>query len=178
MIRPIILYGDPILELESTEVQKSNLIDINHLIEDLFETMHKASGIGLAGVQIGIPLRIFVIDAKIEKEDFYFSGTFINPKILKEWGEEEKHPEGCLSIPQITALVSRLPNIELEWYDEKWDYHKEVFDGFAARIIQHEYEHLDGEIYVDRLDRMWQEMLVTPLDLIINRKIEVPYLWK
>ena len=178
MVRPIILYGDPVLEIKSTEVKKSNLLDVTHLISDLFETMHRANGVGLAGVQIGVPVRVFVIDANLEKEDFHFKNSFINPKILREWGEAEKHPEGCLSIPQIAALVSRLPNIELEWYDESWTYHKEIFDGFAARIIQHEYEHLDGEIYVDRLDLMWQEMLKTPLDLIRKRKVEVPYLYK
>ena len=178
MVRPIILYGDPVLEIKSTEVKKSSLLDVTHLIADLFETMHRANGVGLAGIQIGIPLRVFVIDANLEKEDFHFKGEFINPKILREWGEPEKHPEGCLSIPQITALVSRLPNIEFEWWDEKWDYHKEIFDSYTARIIQHEYEHLDGEIYVDRLDLMWKEMLKTPLELIKKRKVEVPYLYK
>jgi peptide deformylase len=181
MIRPIILYGDPILELESTEVQKNSKIDIKPIIVDMFETMHKANGVGLAAIQIGIPLRIFIIDAHLNTQNFPkfdFSGTFINPNILKEFGNLVKHPEGCLSVPQITALVERLSNIELEWWDENWEYHKQEFDGYSARIIQHEYEHLNGNIYIDRLDKMWKKMLESPLNLISKRKLEVPYLFK
>ena len=178
MVRPVILYGDPILKLVSTEVQESSKADIVPLIQDMFETMRQANGVGLAGVQIGVPLRVFVVDAKLENEDFRFTGTFINPKILREWGEPVKHPEGCLSVPQIAAMVSRLPSIELEWYDEEWTYHKKVFEGFAARIIQHEYEHLDGGIYIDNLDLMWREMLSTSLKIIEKRLIEVPYQFK
>lgn len=184
MIRPIILYGDPILELVSTEVQKYSKIDIKPIIIDMFETLHKANGVGLAAVQIGIPLKLFIVDAHLKNQvdknipEFNFSGIFINPKILKEYGELIKHPEGCLSVPQITALVERLSNIELEWWDENWEYHKQEFDGYTSRIIQHEYEHLNGNIYIDKLDKMWRKMLESPLNLISKRKLEVPYLFK
>lgn len=178
MVRPIVLFGDPMLRLISTEVQKNSKIPIEPLLVDMFETVKKANGAGLAAIQVGVPLRIFVVDANLEKEDFHFKQSFINPKILKEWGEPEKHPEGCLSIPQLTAMISRLPNIEFEWYDEEWVYHKEEFSGYAARIIQHEYEHLNGGLYVDELDLMWSEMFKIPLDLIEKRKIKLPYLWR
>jgi len=178
MVRPIILYGDPTLELTSTEVRKSDSGDIKSLISDMFETMHRANGVGLAAVQIGIPLRVFVAEAHIEKENFHLRGAFINPTILREFGDNVKHPEGCLSIPQIAAVVERPSSIEIEWWDEKWEYHKEVFEGFAARIIQHEYDHLAGELYVDKLDKMWKEMIEIPLNLIKERRIEISYLYK
>lgn len=175
MIRPVTLYGDPSLELVSTEVKKGTE---TALISDMFETMHKAGGVGLAGIQIGIPLRIFVIEAHIEKENFHFREVFINPHILREFGELVKHPEGCLSVPQLAAMVERPSTIEIEWWNEKWEYQKQVFDGFAARIIQHEYDHLDGNLYIDKLDKMWREMIEVPLMLIRERKIEIPYLYK
>ena len=178
MIRPILLYGDPALELKSTEVRKESLLEVQGLISDMFETMHKANGIGLAAVQIGVPLRVFVVEAHLEEENFHFRGVFINPHIIREFGENVKHPEGCLSVPQIAALVERPSTIEMEWWDEKWEYHKEVIDGFAARIIQHEYDHLAGELYIDKLDKMWREMIDISLDRIKTRRIEIPYLYK
>jgi peptide deformylase len=175
MVRPITLYGDPSLELESTEVKRGTEIP---LISDLFETMHKAGGVGLAAVQIGIPLRVFVIEAHLEKENFHFREVFINPHIIREFGELVKHPEGCLSVPGIAAFVERHSTIEIEWWNEKWEYQKQVLDGFAARIVQHEYDHLSGELYVDKLDKMWREMIDVSLKLIEERNIEIPYLYK
>jgi len=175
MVRPITLYGDPSLEIVSTEVRRGTEVA---LISDMFETMHKAGGVGLAAVQIGIPLRVFVIEAHLEKENFHFREVFINPYIIREFGELVKHPEGCLSVPQIAALVERPSNIEIERWNEKWEYKKEVFDGFAARIIQHEYDHLEGNLYVEKLDKMWREMIDVPLSLIKDRKMEIPYLYK
>ena len=176
MIRPITLYGDPSLTIESTEVRKTPEVSV--FISDMFETMHKANGVGLAAVQIGIPLRIFVIEAHLEKEDFHFREIFINPHMIREFGDLVKHPEGCLSIPQITALVERYSTIEIEWWNEKWEYQKQVIDGFAARMIQHEYDHLSGNLYIDKLDKMWREMIAIPLMLIEQRKMEIPYLYK
>jgi len=175
MIRPITLYGDPSLEIVSTEIRRGTEVA---LVSDMFETMHKAGGVGLAAVQIGIPLRVFAIEAHLEKENFHFREVFINPNMIREFGELVKHPEGCLSIPQIAALVERPSSIEIEWWNEKWEYKKEVFEGFAARIIQHEYDHLSGQLYVDKLDKMWREMIDIPLNLIKERKFEVSYLFK
>ena len=179
MIRPIILLGDPLLSQVSVEISESQKADIHMLIEDLFETMHKANGVGLAAVQIGVPIRVFVIEAHMENEDFHFRGAFINPKILREWGDQVKHPEGCLSVPGLAGIVERPENIEMEWYDENWEYHKKTFDGYAARIIQHEYDHLEGKVYVDYLDTMWKKALERPLENIRNREFEeLHYAWK
>jgi peptide deformylase len=178
MIRPIILYGDPALELESTEVRGESIVEVRSLVSDMFETMHKANGIGLAAIQIGIPLRIFIIEAHLPEENFHFREVFINPHIINEDGPLVRHPEGCLSVPQLTAIVERPENIEIEWLDDKWEYRKEKFSGIAARIIQHEYDHLDGNLYIDRLDKMWREMMDVPLDLIKERKMSISYQWK
>jgi len=93
-------------------------------------------------------------------------------------GLEIKHPEGCLSVPGLTAMVERPEGIVMEWYDEKWGQHKQEFHGFAARILQHEYDHLEGKIYVDYLDTMWKKMIERPLQLIEDREMEVTYLCK
>ena len=179
MIRPIVLYGDPILEEISAPVSKNQAEDIKMLIDDLFETMHKAQGVGLAAVQIGVPVRVFVIEAHLEEEDFHFRKAFINPIINKKWGEPVKHPEGCLSVPGLAGVVERPDKIEIGYYDENWEPHVEVYDGYASRIIQHEYDHLEGVVYVEHLDRMWRSALEVPLELIQERKMEgVSYAWK
>lgn len=162
----------------SDEIIKESKFDIKYLVNDMFETMHKANGVGLAAIQIGIPLRLFVIEAHIEADNFHFRGAFINPKILKEGGNFVKHPEGCLSVPQLAAPVERFEDIELEWYDERWNYHKEKFSGYEARMIQHEYDHLEGKLYIDYLSYMWAETFKVSLQLIKERKMEIPYLWK
>ena len=178
MIQPILLHGDPILREVSAEITPKLRAGIHTLVSDMFETMHKANGVGLAAIQIGVPLRLFVIEAHLDEEDFHFRGVFVNPKIIREWGEDVKHPEGCLSVPGLAGMVERPENIELEWYDEKNEYHKKEFTGFSARIIQHEYDHLDGIVYTDHLDKLWLKAMQRPLELIKSRDMEVPYLWK
>ena len=178
MIRPIVLYGDSVLRSVSSEINKESKFDIRPIINDMFETMHKARGVGLAAIQIDIPLRLFIIEAHIEEENFHFRGIFINPKILKKGESFVDRPEGCLSVPQLAAPVSRCSDIELEWYDENWKYHKEEFTGNEARMIQHEYDHLDGKLYIDFLSYMWSKTFEISLDLIKERKMEVPYLCK
>jgi peptide deformylase len=178
MIRPILLYGDEMLRETSMEVNQGSKLEVQSLISDMFETMHRAHGIGLAAIQIGIPLRIFVIEAHLEQENFHMRGAFINPKIIREFGENVKHPEGCLSIPGLTGLVERPASIELEWTDENWKLQKGIFNGYGARVIQHEYDHLDGYLYTDHLDRMWIKGIERSLEIIENREMEVPYSWK
>lgn len=155
-----------------------NFPKLQELIDDMFETMHKANGVGLSGIQIGIPYRIFVVEAHLEQENFHFRDVFVNPHIRKEWGPMVKHPEGCLSVPQLTALIERHEKIELEYYTSEWEHKVETFDGFKARIIQHEHDHLEGMIYIERADNMWQKALEKPLEMIEKREIEVPYLYK
>jgi len=176
MIRPILLYGEEMLREISVNVNQASLLEVKSLISELFETMHRANGVGLAAIQIGIPLRIFVIEAHIEEENLHFRQTFINPQIIREFGELVKHPEGCLSVPGLTAMVERPESLEIEWYDENWVLQKKAFSGIEARIIQHEYDHLDGIIYTDKIDKMWIEAIKPSLEIIENREMEVPYL--
>jgi peptide deformylase len=178
MIRPILLYGDEMLREISVNVNRASLLEVRSLISELFETMHRANGIGLAAIQIGIPLRIFVIEAHIESENFHFRESFINPVIIREFGNPVKHPEGCLSVPGLTALVERPSSIEIEWYNENWIQQRREFSGIAARIIQHEYDHLEGIFYTDKIDKMWMEAIKPSLEIIENREMEVPYLCK
>ena len=178
MIRPVVLYGDPVLREISASILKGSKVNVKDLIDDLFETMHKAQGVGLSAVQLGVPLRAFVIEAHLKEENFHMRGAFINPKILREWGSLVKHPEGCLSIPQLTGMVERLENIEFEWYDENWIYNKKSFNGIGARIIQHESDHLKGKLYIDHLDKLWTELIKSSLQLIEDREMEIPYSWK
>jgi peptide deformylase len=176
MIYPIYIYDNSILRQPSEEILKD--FDIKDLISNMFETMLKAKGIGLSAIQIGLPLRTFVIEAHLPQENFNFRGVFINPKIKNKSDSIVKHVEGCLSIPQLTALVDRPEIIELEYYDENWKHNIKSFYGFESRIIQHEMDHLDGKLYIDHIDNMWKELLTVPLEMIKNKKIEPTYLFK
>jgi len=176
MIYPIYIYDNSILRQISEEI--SNEFNISNLISDMFETMLKAKGIGLSAIQIGMPLRIFVTEAHLPEENFHFRGTFINPIIKHKSDTIIKHVEGCLSIPQLTAIVDRPEIIELEYYDENWNHIIKTFYGFESRIIQHELDHLDGKLYIDHIDYMWKELLNTPLDMIKNKKVKPNYLIK
>ncbi len=181
MIQPIILYGDPLLRVKSKDIERYSRFNLKQFIDDMFETMHKANGIGLSAIQIGVPLNIFVIEINyddIEEDDSHFKKVFINPNIKEFSGEKIKLSEGCLSIPQISAQVERYDKIKIEWFDENWDKHEEEFSGLNSRAIQHEYDHLQGKLFIDKLDTMWEKVLEEPIDLIKNRKIQVPYLIK
>ncbi|MDO7613094.1 MAG: peptide deformylase, partial [Crocinitomicaceae bacterium] len=156
MILPILAYGDPILKKECDEIGQ-DYPKLNELISDMFETMYKAKGVGLAAPQIGKNIRLFIVDGSpfAEKEDGEeddplaegienFKKVFINPIIEEEEGMEWSFQEGCLSIPKIRENVSRKPDIVVSYYDEDWVLHEEKFSGYAARIIQHEYDHIEG----------------------------------
>lgn len=175
MIYPILTYDNPILRQKSLNIEKGSKLNINQLTNDMFETMHKANGIGLSAIQIGLPLNLFVIEAHSENIDLDFKGIFLNPKIVKEWGPLTKLSEACLSLPSISAQVERFEYIELEWFDIEWKKHIEEFNGIQARIIQHEYDHLNGNLFIDKLDKMWSTILEMPLTLIRNNKIDVSY---
>ncbi len=176
MIQPILTYGDKVLR-ETSGIIPNNFPK-NDLIRDMFETMHKANGIGISAVQIGVPLRIFVVDAHLEEENFHFRGVFINPTMIREFGEDVNMSEGCLSVPHLGAQVKRHSQIEVEYYDESWNKCTKTFDGLKARIIQHEYDHLEGILFTDKLNHMYKTMLARPLEQIKNKEIEVPYLIK
>jgi len=177
MIHPIVLYDNNILRQKS-EIVKINFTKLDDLIKDMYETMLKANGIGLSAIQISVPLRIFVIEAHIEKENFHFKQTFINPTIIRKYGNNINYSEGCLSIPYISAMVSRTESIEIEYWDEKWERHLENYSDYKARIIQHEYDHLEGVLYIDKVDNLWKQVLEEPLLCIKKKDVTPKYLFK
>lgn len=161
MIYPIVAYGDPVLRKETQEISKDDP-KLEQLIEDMFETMYAAHGIGLAAPQIGMPVRLFIVDATpfeddedlSEEERKYlstFKRVFINAQIVEESGDEWAFNEGCLSIPDVREDVFRQETITIEYVDENFKKHKETIGGIAARIIQHEYDHIEGILFTDKL---------------------------
>lgn len=179
MIYPIVAYGDPVLRKVAEPLEKGSL-DVKKLSDDMFETMYEASGVGLAAPQIGLSIRLFVVDASpMEEEDLKdFKKVFINPEILEEEGEEWAYEEGCLSIPGLRADVFREEKLKLRYYDLDWKEHVEEFDGIAARIIQHEYDHLEGIMFVDYLSPVKKRLIKGKLTNISKGKVDASYRMK
>ena len=154
MIYPIVVYGNPVLKKRGKDLEKGKT-DVIQLSNDMFETMEGASGIGLAAPQIGKSIRMFVVDGtpiEDEEEDMSnFRKVFINPEIIEEYGDEWAFEEGCLSIPDIREEVERPEKLKIHYYDENWKEHEEEFDGMKARIIQHEYDHIEGVLFTDHI---------------------------
>lgn len=190
MILPIVAYGDPVLKKEAQEIDK-NYPELDTLISDMFETMYKAAGVGLAAPQIGRSIRLFVVDGSpfadtdededpdpmaVGMEDF--KQVFINPIITAEEGEEWGFNEGCLSIPKIREEVFRKGKIHISYYDADWNYHEETFDGYKARIIQHEYDHIEGVLFTDHLSVLKRKLLTKKLSNISKGEILVDYKMK
>jgi peptide deformylase len=178
MTYPIVVYGHSILRKVSEEIKK-DYPGLNQLIEDLFETMYNSEGLGLAAPQIGKSIRIFVIDGKPVAEDepslADFKKVFINAHITERCGELQPMNEGCLSIPHIREEVMRESHIRINYYDESWLNHDEVFDGYKARIIQHEYDHLDGILFTDKVSPLKRRLLKSKLTAISKGKFEADY---
>jgi peptide deformylase len=184
MIYPIVAYGDPVLKQLATDIEKGGDIDIKKLSEDMFETMYNANGVGLAGPQVGLNKRIFVIDAASmedeeedgeEKDKEALKKVVVNAEILEETGEEWEFEEGCLSIPDVRGLVSRKPNIKVRYYDENWQLHEEDFDGMAARVIQHEYDHIEGILFTEHLSALKKRLIKGKLGNISKGKVHADY---
>jgi len=176
MIYPIVVYGDPVLKKRGADIVQGE-IDVKQLSEDMFETMESAHGIGLAAPQIGKSIRMFVVDGSpLEEEDMAdFRKVFINPEIIEEAGEEWAFEEGCLSIPNIREDVSRQEEITIRYFDENWVEHEDTFDGMKARIIQHEYDHIEGVLFTDYLSPLKKRMLKGKLQNITKGKMKVDY---
>jgi len=190
MVYPVFGYGHAVLKTEAKEVDK-NFDGLDKLIKDMFETMYASNGVGLAAPQIGKSIRIFVIDStqleddeediaekKKKKQEPFLKGlreTFINPIMVEETGKPWDYEEGCLSIPDITADVSRKPNIVIEYYNEKFELVEKTFDGLNARVIQHEYDHLEGILFTDHLKPLKRRMMKRKLEAIKKGKIDVEY---
>jgi len=175
MIYPIVAYGNPILKKRAEEIEKGT--DIKELAEDMFETMHNAQGIGLAAPQVGKSIRIFVIDgAPLEEDDMMdFKKVFVNPVILEEFDEEWPFEEGCLSIPTIRENINRNSKLRIKYFDENWEEHEDEYDGMKARIIQHEYDHLEGILFVDHLSPFKKRLLKGKLTNISKGNVSVDY---
>ncbi|MEH6704888.1 MAG: peptide deformylase [Galbibacter orientalis] len=185
MILPIVAYGDPVLRKVAKDIPK-DYPKLDVLIENMFETMYNAYGVGLAAPQIGLPIRLFVIDATAfadddelsEKEKEQLTGfkkVFINPTIIEETGEEWTFNEGCLSIPDIREDVTRNAIIKIEYYDADFNKYIEEFDGLAARVIQHEYDHIEGVLFTDKLSSLKKRLLKGKLTSISKGKIKIDY---
>jgi len=193
MILPIVAYGDPILKEVAQEIDAS-YPELNVLIENMFETMYEASGVGLAAPQIGLGIRLFIVDATRiadgddDDDDEYtdeeramlktFKKAFINPIIIEEEGREWHFEEGCLSIPHIREDVFRKPKVVIEYYDENFELKEEVLDGIAARIVQHEYDHLEGVLFTDKLNPLKRRLLRKRLADISRGNLDVGYKMK
>ncbi|WP_134089699.1 peptide deformylase [Olivibacter sp. XZL3] len=179
---PIIAYGDPVLKRKATDIDK-DYPDLDKLIADMFETMYAAHGVGIAAPQIGLSIRLFVIDASPFAEDDApelkdFKKVFINAQIEEEEGNKWEFNEGCLSIPDIREDVSRHETIHIRYFDENWVEHREKYDGLAARVIQHEYDHIEGKLFTDKLSVLRKAMLKSKLEAISKGQVKVDYKMK
>lgn len=181
MILPIVAYGDPVLKKVAEEID-SDYPGLEKLIADMYETMYSSKGVGLAAPQINKSIRLFIIDASPFADEYPelegWKKTFINPRILEEEGEEWDFNEGCLSIPGIREDVERKPELILEYEDENFELHEEKFDGVVARVIQHEYDHLEGILFTDHLSPLKKRLLKGKLNDISKGIVDVNYKMK
>ncbi|MCC6251338.1 MAG: peptide deformylase [Bacteroidia bacterium] len=181
MILPIVAYGDPVLRKKGVDIDQ-DYKDLKQLIDNMFETMYHANGVGLAAPQIGKSIRLFIVDAAPfedkEPELKDFVQVFINPEIVEQSGEEWAFNEGCLSIPGIREDVMRKPTILVRYYDENFEYYEEEFSGLAARVIQHEYDHIEGILFTDRINALKRTLLKGKLNDISKGKVDVDYKMK
>ncbi|MBK6264906.1 peptide deformylase [Marivirga sp. S37H4] len=177
MIYPIVAYGHPVLKTKAKDIQKDEL-DVKALVEDMYETMYNASGVGLAAPQIGKSIRLFVVDTDPiddEEDEPKIKKAFINPQILLEEGEEWAFEEGCLSIPTIREDVFRKEKIKIQYFDEDWNEHIEEYQGFSARVIQHEYDHIEGILFTDHVSAFKKRMIKGKLANISKGKVSADY---
>lgn len=185
MILPIVAYGDPVLKKVGVDINKE-YSNLDALLENMFETMYNASGVGLAAPQIGLAIRLFIVDTTPFSDDEElteeeqkaldgFKHVFINAKIIKEEGDEWAFNEGCLSIPDVREDVFRKPKVTIEYLDENFKPHTEVFDGLIARVIQHEYDHIEGVLFTDKLSSLKKRIIKGRLGNISKGKINVEY---
>jgi len=185
MLLPIIGYGSPILKRKAEEITQ-DYEGLDELIKNMWETMYHANGVGLAAPQVGHSIRLFVVDATIYADDeetteeereqlFRSKKVYINPVILELEGEEWAYTEGCLSIPGINEDIYRPDKITIEYLDQDFKKHTEEFDGLAARVIQHEYDHIEGILFTDKLSNFKKRLIKTKLRNITKGKVDVDY---
>ncbi len=178
MILPIYTYGQSVLREEAKAIDK-NYPGIKELIDNMFETMYNAEGIGLAAPQIGLSIRLLVIDADVVAESYPeckdFKRVMINPEITEHSDETISMEEGCLSFPGIHEKVTRAAKIRIKYMDENFEEHEEAFEGFAARVVQHEYEHLEGHVFIDNISPIRRQLNKGKLNNLIKGNISCDY---
>lgn len=180
MVLPVYVYGMSVLRKIAHEIPE-DYDGLDQLIADMFETMRASDGIGLAAPQVGKSLRIFVVDtspvaeSRGEPELTEFKKVFINPYILDEWGDKWSFEEGCLSLPNIREEVTRPDHVRIEYYDEDWNLHEEEYTGIRARVIQHEYDHLDGKLFVDKINPIRRKLITPRLNAISHGRADCNY---
>jgi peptide deformylase len=185
MILPIVAYGDPVLRKEGEDIEQDQP-GVQDLIDNMYETMYNANGVGLAAQQIGRALRLFVVDTSgfvdEEEEDTEglkdFKKVFINAEIVEESGDDFAFNEGCLSIPDVRGDVDRPERIRIIYRDRDWKQFDEVYEGLKARVIQHEYDHIDGILFTDYLSPLRRNMIKKKLNNISKGLIKVSYRMK
>ncbi len=178
MFLPIVAYGHPTLKKMSVDIDK-DYPGLDKLIENMWESMYESNGVGLAAPQINLNIRLFLIDAEPFQEQYPEAKgqkkAVINAHILEEEGEEWSFQEGCLSVPDIHEEVMRKPRIHIQYYDENWEFHDEWIEGIVARIMQHEYDHIDGKIFIERLSSMRKMLLKRRLNDITMGNVSTSY---
>lgn len=185
MILPIVGYGDPVLRKVGVDISQE-YPNLNELITNMYDTMYNAYGVGLAAPQIGLAIRLFIIDTEpfSDSEDLSaneqeqlkgFKQTFINPKMLIEEGEEWSFNEGCLSIPDVREDVYRNEKITIEYFDENFNKKTKVYDGLIARVIQHEYDHIEGILFTDKISSLKKTLIKKKLQNIMDGKARPDY---
>lgn len=176
MIYPIVMYGDPVLRQKAKDIDLGT--DIQTLVNDMFETMSAANGVGLAAPQIGKSIRLFIVDGTVienEPDMESFKKVFVNPELVEEEGKPWEYEEGCLSIPNIREKISRKEQLKIRYFDENWNAHEDIYDGMKARIIQHEYDHIEGKMFVDYLTPLKKRLLKGKLSDISKGKVDTEY---
>ena len=185
MILPVVAYGDPVLKKKAKNITPE-YPNLDTLLENMYETMYGASGVGLAAPQIGLAVRIFLVDTapfagdesfteEEQKELEGFKKTFINAEILEEEGEEWAFSEGCLSIPGINEDVFRQPKVTIKYQDENFKEYTETYEGLIARVIQHEYDHIEGILFTDKLSSLKKRLIKGKLANISKGKCSPEY---
>ncbi|HEX2969433.1 MAG TPA: peptide deformylase [Bacteroidales bacterium] len=178
MIYPIVIYGHPILRKVAAGIDR-DYPGLTQFVSDMFETMYYSDGLGLAAPQVGKSIRLFVIDCKAAAEDdpelADFKKVFINAHITERSADLVPMTEGCLSIPNLHEEVVRESRVRINYYDENWEYHDEVYEGYKARVIQHEYDHLDGILFTDKLSPIRKRLLKGKLTAISKGNFESDY---
>ena len=186
MILPIVAYGHPVLRSVATEIDEE-YPDLPRLIEDMWETMYASNGVGLAAPQVNKPIRLFVMDSaqifanRDEDEDEKYPDApgikqlFINPRVVELLGDDWAYNEGCLSIPKIREDIYRAEEVTLEYHDEHFHKHTKTFTGITARVILHEYDHIEGKLFIDYLSPLKKRLLKRKLDDISKGAVKVDY---